>query len=88
MSRKYSACFLIFVLLFRLSAPAIACCEGDPPGDCYTCEDGAWVQYGDCEDDSDCTDCQSCEGCYCTDDEDPCGDCKECVSGECVLIAG
>jgi len=84
MSKKYSACFIILLLLLRLSAPAIACCEGEPPGDCYTCEDGAWVHYGDCQDSNDCTGCESCQSCWCSDDDDNCGDCEDCVSTECV----
>lgn len=44
MRTQYSA-FLVILLLFRLSVPAIACCEGDPPGECYVCEDGVWIWY-------------------------------------------
>lgn len=42
MRTEYSV-FLVILLLFRLGVPAIACCEGDPPGECCVCEDGVWV---------------------------------------------
>jgi len=71
MRMKYPVVLLITLLLFRLSGLAIACCEGDPPGnpDCYTCEDGVWVlkDWADCGQDSDCGDpaCWDCVDCDC-----------------------
>ena len=64
MTKKWITALLPCLLLFGLSVPAIACCEGQPPGECYTCEDGVWVEYGDCW--GGCPDyCYQCVDCWC-----------------------
>lgn len=63
MRRKPIAIFLISLSFFGVNLPAIACCEGSPPGECYVCEDGVWVQYGDCWDG--CPTCYGCVSCNC-----------------------
>ena len=78
MRKKYPVVLLMTRLLFRLSGLAIACCEGDPPGNpiCYKCEDGVWViaPYAQCGQDSDCTgECHSgCSSCLCQGDQSKC----------------
>jgi len=62
MRTEYSA-FLFILLLFRLSVPAIACCEGDPPGECYVCEDGVWVW--DCDAGQNCCGGSCCSNTCC-----------------------
>jgi len=85
---------LASLLLFTLTIPAIACdCEGDPPGECYKCQDGDWVQYGDCWFWGGCPDCESCEDCWCSCTSECCGDsycpdCYTCVGCHlCVCLA-
>lgn len=59
------------LLLSGLTVPAIACCEGEPPGDpfCFTCEDGVWVlkDWADCGRAATCGDpsCYECVSCIC-----------------------
>lgn len=92
MRMKYLVVLLITLLLFRLSGLAIACCEGDPPGNsyCYTCEDGVWVleTWATCGRDSDCTgECHGgCHMCTCSDNPSECtGECHDgCSDGSCV----
>ena len=90
MTKKWIAVLLTCLLLFGLSIPAIACCEGEPPGnpDCYKCEDGAWVlkDWAECGTDSHCTgDCHGdCVDCECEDDDTECTGCDVCEDGECV----
>lgn len=76
------------LLLCGIAVPATACCEGDPPGDCYRCEDGVWVRYGNCWEG--CPDCESCHNCYCQCTSECCEDldcgppaCWNCVDCEC-----
>lgn len=57
--------FLICFLLFGINSPAIASCKGSPPGECYRCEGGVWVKYGDCLNDGDCSGCEVCAYCWC-----------------------
>jgi len=62
---------ICLLLLSGLTLPAIACCEGTPPGDasCYICEGGVWVlkDSAGCGKDSDCAeaDCYHCVDCDC-----------------------
>lgn len=84
MKAKLLAILVLGAWLFWFTVPTTACCEGDPPGSCYECVDGVWVEYGNCEDDSDCTGCESCQDCYCTDDNDNCSGCCICEDSDCV----
>jgi len=66
MKIKYGI-FLIFCLLlsFMFSIEALGCgCYGNPPGNCYQCVNGSWVQYGDCWGGCQC--CYFCSNCWCT----------------------
>jgi hypothetical protein len=86
MMKKYIAVLPTCLLLFAHTVPAIACCEGDPPGnpDCYECEDGAWVlkDWANCSNDYHCEDCEQCVDCECTCLQDCCtdGDCQTCYA--------
>jgi hypothetical protein len=93
MSMKFYVVLLIVLLLFCLSVPVIATCEGDPPGNpyCYECDDGVWVLkvWANCGQDSDCT--GECHGgrytylCTCSDDQRKCtGECHTCSAGSCT----
>lgn len=63
MRRKAIGIFLMSLCFSRADVPAKACCEGEPPEECYICEDGVWVQYGDCSDG--CPSCYGCVNCNC-----------------------
>lgn len=69
MRTKHLAGFMV-VLLFWVTAPARACCEGDPPGNaaCYECRDSQWVLKAgyDCGSILDCSACYTCQNCLCT----------------------
>jgi len=72
---------LAYLLLFILAIPAIAWdCEDPKPGDCYECEDGDWVQYGDCWGWGGCPPCNSCVNCWC---EYQCNSGQKCCEGSC-----
>lgn len=85
---------LMVVLLFWVTVPARACCEGDPPGNpaCYECRDGAWVlkSGAECGGDLDCEyggeGCEVCRDCLCKDDDSKCNaaNCETCVGGVCT----
>ena len=84
---------MLVALLFWVTVPARACCEGVPPGNpaCYECRDGAWVLKGgaDCGKDSDCSPgsgkiCVNCK--CCMNIGFTCNFNKDCCSGHCNLI--
>ncbi len=89
MTTKYSALFLIFLLLFRLSAPAIACPPPDCP-DCHYREGYECVPYGDRW--SGCPTCESCVDCYCQCTADcgcegkTCSGCCNCENCGCANV--
>lgn len=93
MRKKNIAIFLLSVIsLFRLNVPAIACCEGSPPGDpsCYECRDGVWkLKAGaECGQTLDCTfggeGCEICVDCMCQDDDSLCEADECCIDGMCT----
>jgi len=88
MRMKYLAGLMV-VLLFCITVPARACCEGDPPGNpaCYECKDGVWVlkASAECGRDSDCPGiCHICVNCLCVNDDSKCNTNQCCIDGNCV----
>lgn len=85
MKMKFKTIFPAYLLLLFISAvPAMALCEGSPPGACYRCEDGVWARYGDCW--GGCPACKYCAACWCTKYGDcwgGCPDCHSCVNCNC-----
>jgi hypothetical protein len=86
MRTKCLVILLTSCLFFRFSMPVLACCEGNPPGECYTCQDGVWVPYGNCW--GGCDNCYSCVNCWCSCTSDCCGEwmcstCQTCINCKC-----
>lgn len=81
---------IIFLLLYSLTLPAVAC----PPPDCGdcchwegpvpggSCQLNTGAECGDC---AGCSgECKSCNSCSCEDDNSKCGgECGNCVNGVC-----
>ena len=77
MKIKYITILLAYLSFLMLTIPATACdCQGPPPGDCYKCEDGVWVECG-----ITCNPCYECVDCECVW---ACGN-KMCCDGECCV---
>jgi hypothetical protein len=92
MRRQNIAIFVISLSFLRVNLPAVACCEGLPPGDpsCYECEDGKWVlrDWAECGQTLDCTfggeGCEICVECMCEDDDTLCEPYECCIDGSCI----
>jgi len=83
MKIKLLTIFMVCYLLLVINSTAMASCKGNPPGDCYRCEGGVWVKYGDCLNDGDCSSgCEACAYCWCQIFCDPV-DCIICMDDSC-----